>query len=199
MAIATQTNRISEEDYLSGELDGEIRHEFIDGEIYAMAGAKVEHNRISGNIFRKFGNHLEGQSCEPFMSDMKVKVESNYYYPDILVDCSDIETGSVSTDNPVIIIEVLSESTRRYDSTIKKEAYLALDSLQEYALIEPSFGKVEIFRRRTDWRSESFFLGDSVTFETINLTLSVEEIYDRVKNEDTISFMKKKQENSDDI
>jgi Uma2 family endonuclease len=81
------TELITEEDYLQGELTSDVKHELIDGCVYAMAGASANHERIAGNVYRKFGNHLEGSSCEPFGSDMKVKVGANFFYPDVTVDC----------------------------------------------------------------------------------------------------------------
>ena len=74
------------DEYLQGELNSQIKHELIDGDVYAMADASGNHERISGNIYRKFENHLEGKPCEPFGSDMKVNVNSDFFYPDVLVE-----------------------------------------------------------------------------------------------------------------
>ena len=87
---------ISEVDYLQGELISEMKHEYIDGSVYAMAGASKNHKRIAGNVYRKFGNHLESFPCEPFSSDIKVKVGQAFFYPDVMVVCEDnSETNSV--------------------------------------------------------------------------------------------------------
>ncbi len=187
----TETS-ISEEDYLEGEVHSDIKHEYIDGEVYAMSGAKVAHNRISGNINRKFGNHLEGKPCEPFSADMKVKVGSKYFYPDVLVDCSNLDDNDLFTESPIILVEVLSRSTRRIDETTKRVAYLQIPSLQEYVLIEQDFVDVEVVRRSEGWQSKHYFLGDEITFESIKLTLAVEEIYDRVKNTDMTEWLEMK-------
>jgi Uma2 family endonuclease len=189
---------ISEEDYLEGELHSDIKHEYIDGEVYAMSGAKAAHNRISGNINRKFGNHLEGQPCEPFSADMKVKIGSKYFYPDVLVDCSDLDDNDLFTESPVILVEVLSRSTRRVDETTKRVAYLQIPTLQEYVLIEQDFVDVEVVRRSEGWQSKHYFLGDDITFESINLTLRVEEIYDRVKNTDMIEWLEMKEQEDEE-
>ncbi len=196
MSVAKKLAGITQEEYLAGERDGEVRHEYINGDVYAMAGAKLEHNQITGNVSRAFGNHLEGSPCQPFSSDMKVQVENNYYYPDVLVDCSALERGSVSTETPVIIVEVLSESTRYQDRTHKKFAYLSLPTLQEYVLIEPDFVDIEVCRRSSNWGSTHYYLGDAVTFESIDLILSVEEIYYRVQNDDMVSFLEKQAEST---
>lgn len=179
---------ISEVEYLAGEKIADIKHEYIDGEVFAMAGASASHNRISLNVARKFGNHLENKPCQPYISDMKVKVGSKYFYPDVLVDCSGLADDSHVTETPTLIIEVLSKSTRRMDETTKRIAYTQINSLLEYVLIEQDFVDIEVIRRRNGWQSEHFYLGDSVTFEAIGLTLMVEEIYDRVNNPELVEW-----------
>ena len=179
---------ISEAEYLAGEKIAEIKHEYIDGEVFAMAGASASHNRISLNVARKFGNHLEGKPCQPYISDMKVKVGTKYFYPDVLVDCSGLNDDSHVTQSPTLIVEVLSKSTRRTDETIKRIAYTQINTLLEYVLIEQDFVDIEVIRRRNGWQSEHFYLGDSVTFEAIGLTLTVEEVYARVNNPELVEW-----------
>jgi len=179
---------ISEAEYLAGEKIADIKHEYIDGDVFAMAGASASHNRISLNVARKFGNHLEGKPCQPYISDMKVKIGTKYFYPDVLVDCSGLNDDSHVTQNPTLIVEVLSKSTRRTDETIKRIAYTQINTLLEYVLIEQDFVDIEVIRRRNGWQSEHFYLGDSVTFEAIGLTLTVEEIYDRVNNPELVEW-----------
>ncbi len=194
MSTVIQTNLISTEDYLQGELNSKVRHELIDGYAYAMAGASGNHERISMTIARKFGNHLENLPCEPFGSDMKVKTGLNFFYPDVIVDCNFDESKPYYTETPIIIVEVLSKSTRKTDETIKRIAYLDLPTLQEYVLIEQDFVDIEVVRRSEGWQSKHYFLGDEVTFESIDLTLAVEDIYQRVQNEDMVEFFAKKAE-----
>ncbi|MDO9139110.1 MAG: Uma2 family endonuclease [Methylobacter sp.] len=180
---------ISEEAYLQGELVSEIKHEYIDGDVYAMAGASKNHQRITGNVSRKFGNQLENTPCEPFASDIKVKVGSQFFYPDVMVVCEDENGNDYYTEKPVIIVEVLSKSTRRMDETAKKFAYQTLPTLKEYVLIEQDFVDVEVCRRSEGWVSRHYFMGDNVTFESVGLSLAVADIYQRVDNEDVISFV----------
>ncbi len=111
-----------------------------------MAGASVNHERISRNIYRKLGNH-EGSPCEAFGSDMKVKIGSNVFYPYAMVDCHFDESEPYFTQPPSIIVEVLSKSTRRIDKTTKRFAYINTPSLQEYALIEQDIVDIEVIRR----------------------------------------------------
>ncbi len=200
MSQALQHEYVSEKDYLEGELRSDIKHEYIDGIAYAMSGAKVNHNRISGNIFGEFRAHLKGNTCEAFTSDMKVKVAGNYYYPDVIVDCSANDGDSAFTETPVLIVEVLSKSTRQLDKTHKMTAYLNIPALQEYIMIEQDIVEIEVVRKRNNWQPpEHFYLGDEITFESIGLTLAVEEIYDRVQNTDISEWLEKKAQEQKEI
>jgi Uma2 family endonuclease len=183
-----QSNFLSEEEYLATEPDSQVKREYIDGRIYAMAGAGYNHNCIAANVLRKFGNHLEGSPCATFMADIKVRMGKDYVYPDVLVDCSKMSGNDYFSTAPVIIVEVLSRSTRKTDTTTKLLRYINLPSLQEYVLIEPDIVSVQVLRRSNHWLSEYYFLGDAVTFESIGLTLNVEDIYDRVDNADINEF-----------
>lgn len=187
-----QDDRLTEQEYLEGELISDIKHELIDGYAYAMAGASKDHERISGNLFALFHAHLINTPCEPFNSDIKVKVAENFFYPDVMVVCDDKTDNEYYTDSPLIIIEVLSKSTRRKDQALKRRAYQSLASLQEYVLIEQDFVEVEVCRRMNHWQSEHYFLGDEVRFESIDLTVPVEIIYSRVANEEMTEFLAQK-------
>jgi len=194
MSTVIQTNLISTEEYLQGELASEVKHELIDGYAYAMAGAHANHERISGNVYAEIRQHLKNFPCEPFGSDMKVKSGLNFFYPDVSVDCDFDESKPYYTETPIIIVEVLSRSTRKTDQTIKRRAYLNLPSLQEYVLIEQDFVDVEVVRRSEGWQSNHYYLGDEVSFESIELTLPVADIYYRVQNDDMREFLAAKDE-----
>ncbi|NOQ36230.1 MAG: Uma2 family endonuclease, partial [Methylococcaceae bacterium] len=165
-----QDDRLTEQEYLEGELISDIKHELIEGYAYAMAGASANHNRISAVLTREFGNHLKDTTCEPFASDMKVKVWQDFFYPDVMVVC-DKNDNEDHTDSPLLIVEVLSKSTRKKDQSLKKRAYQSLASLQEYVLIEQDFIEVEICHRENHWQSEHYFLGDEVHFKSIDLKI----------------------------
>ncbi len=192
MLATKTTDLISVEDYLTGELSSDIKHELIDGTIYAMAGASANHERISGNIYRKLGNHLENQPCEPFGSDMKLRINANFFYPDVMVDCLFDNSEPYFTQTPIIIVEVLSKSTRKKDTTLKFISYINIPTLKEYVLIEQDFVDVQVFRRSEGWLVRHYFLGDEITFESIGLTLPVEDIYHRVQNDDMVEFLANK-------
>lgn len=194
MLAEKQNHLINFEEYLAGELIAETKHELIDGCVYAMVGTSGNHDRISGNVYTEFRNHLKNLPCEPFGSDMKVKVGSNFFYPDVIVDCHFDESEPYFTDTPIIIVEVLSKTTRRKDRTTKLSNYITIPSLQEYVMIEQDCVDVEVLSRKEGWFSKHYFLGDDISFESIGLTLSVEAIYDRVYNEDMLEFLAVKAE-----
>lgn len=190
MPTAQQITSISEEDYLEGEKTCTLRHEYVDGHVYAMAGAHANHNSIVINIASEFRNHLKGKPCRAYASDMKVRIAngSKYYYPDVLVNCPAI-TGYF-TETPTLIVEVLSESTRRIDETEKRLAYMQIATLEEYVLIAQDFVQIEVIRKSDGWKSTKYFLGDEVTFDSLGLTLAVAEIYDGVENAEMIELLK---------
>lgn len=189
MALKQAHHYISEQEYLEGEMHADIRHEYIDGEVFAMPGAHRNHQRISGNVFSALSQHLVGKSCEPFVSDMKVKVDHNYFYPDVLVVCDDEQGNDYYTEKPTLIVEVLSKTTRRMDKTVKLTAYKTIPSLQEYVLIEQDHVEIEVFRRSQNWFAEHYFLGVSIDFEAIGLSISVADLYHRVNNEDMQDYL----------
>lgn len=199
MALKESNTLISEEDYLKGEFASEIKHEYIDGYVYAMAGAKKQHNRLTATISRKFGNILEEKPCDTYVSDFKIKIGTKYFYPDVMVECGSEHGNEDYTEYPVIIVEVTSESTRKFDRTYKLDIYKTIPSLQEYVIIEQHFAWVDIYKRDGDsWNIQTYRLGDTAHFESLGLTLTVEEIYERVDNEYMQAYLKKKAEEQND-
>lgn len=201
MNVKYAVNYLTEDEYLESEKTREIKHEYVDGEIYAMAGASRSHNILTSNMLFQFMSHLDGTRCIPFSADMKVKVEtqnsSKFFYPDVLIASDDENGHDYYTDKPIIIVEVLSKATRQTDKTFKLNAYKTLPSLREYVLIEQDFVEIEVCRRSNSWLSERYFLGDSVTFESIGLTLSVEAIYHRVPNQDVLEYLAAKMQKTE--
>ena len=193
--VNKQNNFITEEEYLNAELTSEVKHEYIDGQIYAMAGASVSHRKISGNIFRKIGNHLEDKSCTPYMSDARVGTKNDYYYPDVVVDCNpDENPDSLYAEKPVLIVEVFSKNTKHLDKGRKLLEYINMPSVKEYIMIEQNSASIDVLRKSEGWILRNYILGEEIYFESINLTLSVEEIYHRVENEDMVEFLESKKE-----
>lgn len=195
--------KISEKEYLDGELSSEVRHEYIDGYVYAMSGGSENHNLIAKSISRGFDNSFikKKSPCKTFSENMKIrenKKSINFFYPDAFVICDKHEDDDIYyKHSPVIIVEVLSKTTRKYDLTTKKLYYFNIPSLQEYVVIEQDFCQIEVFRKTEDWRSTVYFLGDEINFESIDVSLSAEDIYYQVDNEDITAFLneQKKEEN----
>lgn len=184
-----QPEKITEQEYLATEAHAAVKREYIGGEVYAMAGAHRNHNHLTGNLFGEIRSHLKGQSCAVFQSDLRVKVEQDYFYPDVVVDC--VGQQDYWTDTPVIIVEVLSKSTRQMDKTFKRHAYCRLPTLQEYLLIEQDLVEIEVWRRQgMYWEQSIYYLGDQLTLHSIGLTLAVHDIYERVQNPDMLEWLK---------
>jgi Uma2 family endonuclease len=191
MNNAEQNDHISEQEYLQGELVSEIKHEYVDGYVYAMAGASRNHERIVQNIARFVGQHLaDSSSCEPLGSDTKVKTSTGKYrYPDYMVVCDETIDDEYYTESPVILVEVLSHTTRQSDYQAKRLEYINIPTLEEYVLIEQDFVGITVFRKTAHWQPDYYFLGEEVTFESIDLTLPVADIYHRVDNLDMVQWL----------
>jgi Uma2 family endonuclease len=155
MSTAPDHRRVSFAEYLVWEERSETKHEYYRGEIFAMAGATANHNRISGNIYAYLHGALEGKPCEPFGSDMRLRIDAVDLstYPDVSVVCGGLKMDSVDKNaivNPRVIFEVLSESTKNYDTGQKFEFYQRLESLTEYILVEQSEAKAIQYIRQGD-------------------------------------------------
>ena len=177
---------VDESDYLSGEALSPVRHEYVDGHVYAMAGASKAHNLIAGNIFSRLRQHLRGSPCRAFVADMKVKVEASraYYYPDVVVTCADQDTTKAAPRDyltaPALIVEVLSETTENIDRREKMRAYALLDSLQEYLLIDSRTARAELYRKRPEGGWEQWIVtpGEILTLTSVGLDMAVEDFYE---------------------
>lgn len=152
MTAAQKFQFVREEDYLADELQSETKHEFVGGVIYAMAGAKIRHNRIAGNAFAALHSALRGSPCDAFNSDTKVRIKmrdhNRFYYPDTMVVCDSNADDESYQDQPVMIFEVASESTRRIDEGEKKEAYLTIPTLACYILVDQNSPSAAAWHRR---------------------------------------------------
>ncbi len=174
------------EEYLSFERSSlETKHEFYDGELFAMVGAGRNHNRINVNLTKKLGINFETNSahCEVFSNDMRVKVENGYVYPDLVISCGEAEFEDNEFDsltNPVVIIEILSDSTEAFDRGDKFEYYKAIPTLQEYILVSQKKIWVGQFIRKDGgkWEYGSYQGSDQVLkMESINYHLPLSELY----------------------
>ena len=193
-SLNCKSTYISEQDYLEGEKVREMKHEYFDGEIFAIAGASRRHQRLTTNTLVAIANHLKDTPCEAFSSDMKVRADNGkkYFYPDVLVSCTKSDGDSHFEESPHLIIEVLSNSTRKFDQTLKRLVYQNFPSLEEYVLIEQDRVEIQVFRRAQSWQSAYYSIDDDITFTSIDLTLPVLELYQLVENDDMREFMAKK-------
>lgn len=166
MIFSPQNSYLTPEEYLEIEAASDIKHEYIAGEIYAMAGATDTHVTIAGNIFALLLTHLRGSGCRVYISDMKVRIEAKnrFYYPDVMVTCEpkDRENNTYK-QFPRLIIEVLSDSTEAFDRGDKFADYQSLPSLQEYVLINTKKARIECFRRTNEglWLLQFYELENS--------------------------------------
>lgn len=180
---------ISPEEYLAAERDALEKHEYLNGEIFAMAGAKLAHVEICANLGASLRNLLKGQDCRSYQSDLRTFIPKTglYTYPDIIVVCGKVELvpdGHLDTLlNPSVIIEVLSPSTAEYDRGAKFDHYKTIESLKEYVLVWQEKKRVARYTRLPDdsWVLTDFIGEDSqIELVSIGCTLSMAEIYERV-------------------
>jgi len=185
-ALAQSDPLISVEDYLEGERHSEIRHEYVGGYVYAMAGASDDHNRIAGNIFSALHECLRGKRCEPFMADMKLKIPGGqaFYYPDVMVACDPADNAKYFRERPTVVFEVLSSETERSDQREKWYAYALVPALKVYVLVSQEKGEVTVLRRGRPgpWIAEVVKGRDSILkLPEIQVEIPLARIYERTK------------------
>ena len=179
---------LSEEEYLELERNSETKHEYFDGEIFAMSGASRKHNLIVANVVGELRSQLKKRPCRVYPSDMRLKIESTklYTYPDVMIVCGKEIFADDREDmllNPDVIIEVLSDSTESYDRGKKFGHYRQIASLKEYVLISQNSRKIEKFlkteHRQWIW-DETDEENPEIILESVECALHLDEIYDKV-------------------
>ena len=183
---AVKYNYVSQEAYLETEREALEKHEYYQGEIFAMSGASVRHNRLFSNLFIDIGIKLKGKGCIPYGSDLRIHIPKNtlYTYPDISIICGDANLTDDKFDtatNPSVIIELLSKSTCNYDKGEKFTLYRDINSLQEYILIDTEKIYVEKHIRNADnsWQLTDYkSIENSFTISTIQLSFLLKDIYE---------------------
>lgn len=181
---APAARRSSYSEYLAAEARSEVKHEFHDGTVVAMAGGSPEHSLLCARVLLVLGNALEGRTCRPFESNLRLYLPQvrRGLYPDASVVCGRLERDPVDPDgatNPTLIAEVLSPSTEAYDRGQKFELYQTLPSFTEYLLVASQRVRVEVVRREPDgaWRHEYFAPGDSVPLRSLGIEIGVDDVY----------------------
>jgi len=182
MGLPAHKPSFSAADYLAWEPSQLDRHEYIDGEVFAMAGAEDGHAMVTGNCCMALRQHLSGSACHIYAVAMRVHVVSanSYFYPDVLVTCSAGDTARpVFKTEPKLIIEVLSPGTAAYDRGLKFSCYRQLASLEEYVLIDPETRSTDGYRKGQDglWVLHPFASGAPVTLASVALTLSAAQLF----------------------
>src|SRR5262245_54744430 len=187
MSTAKKLNLLTVEDYLAGELISPIKHEYLGGVSYAMAGARNAHNIIATNIVGGLHARLRGRPCRPFNSDTKIRIrlptQVRFYYPDVSVVCKPNPQADSFQDDPAVLFEVLSRRTRRIDEGEKKDAYLTIPSLSVYVLIEQDTAVVVALRRTEAGFVREVYEGlDAVLpLREIGIDLPLADIYETVE------------------
>lgn len=190
-AIAYSKQKISIEEYLEMENASPEKHEYYKGEVFAMSGAKVPHNRISSNLIGELIIRLKGKKCQPYGSDMRIHIPSNtlFTYPDISIICGDVVTlnnDDYNVLNPTVIIEILSPSTKNYDRGEKFKLYRDIPTLKEYILVDSESIHIEVFRlnEKNHWELEEYNdIAISLQFKSIQESILLSDIYNGVKIE----------------
>lgn len=188
MALPKEKIYYTPEQYLAMERASDIKHEYIDGYVFAMAGESPNHGRIKSDVVTVLGNQLKGKTYETFTSDTKVRTPgiNIFGYPDVLVVCGELIFHDQFQDvilNPKVIIEVLSPSTEAYDRGEKFASYRQLESLTDYLLIAQHKVRLEHYVRHGKFwlLAEENDLSQSICIEAIDCTLPLKDVYARVK------------------
>lgn len=179
MAVANRTSRMTRAEFLAWEDAQPERHEFVDGEIFAMVGATLNHNTVAGNVYALLREQLRATSCRAYIETARVVTENSSFYPDVFVACEQSRKAK-ETREPVVIVEVLSPGTASYDRGRKWFAYQRIESLRHYVLVSQTEARVEVFTRATDgWRyTGTEGLDAEVALEAIGATLPLALIYE---------------------
>lgn len=182
MEGALKADFLTVAEYLQSEEQSEVRHEYVGGVIYSMAGGTREHHLIAGNLFAALHGHLAGGRCQVAIADLKLHLEfaenEIFYYPDLMVTCDPRDTDRNCNRYPKLIVEVMSDSTERVDRVEKFEAYRSLESLEEYVLVSQQKAEVTIYRRAGRWKRETVEGADKeLRLDSVNFTMPLAALY----------------------
>jgi Uma2 family endonuclease len=185
MGYAAIRTGMTEEEYLAFERASPEKHEFADGEIFAMSGGTGDHSAIAANLIREIGNALFGLKCRVLTSDMRIRIPATgrYVYPDASVVCSGPEYVDDKRDtlvNPQVVIEVLSESSEAYDRGDKFAQYQTIPSLAQYVIASQTKPRIEVFTRQDDdggWLLRTYGPGDQVALSSVGCVIEVDRVY----------------------
>jgi Uma2 family endonuclease len=182
VAAREQLLRLTPEEYFAWEEKQEVKHEYFDGEVFAMSGGTPNHSQIAVKLTTLLDVHLEDGDCRVFNSDARIKIQASekYVYPDTSVTCDERDRQNTQfIAYPSLIIEVLSPSTEAYDRGKKFKLYQRSTTLTEYVLVSSEEMEIEVFRKndRSKWEVTNYIAGDAVELESIKLTFPIERVY----------------------
>jgi Uma2 family endonuclease len=184
MALPQTQPRFDVESYLVWEEAQPERHEYFAGEVFAMSGGTDAHYTILGNFFANLRSALSGPPCRPFVSGMKVRIEAAdaVLYPDVFVTCDardKTQEAALAKSHPLLIVEVLSDSTAAYDRGRKFELYQQIEELREYLIIEQDRAHADLFRKNAEglWVLHPIATGGTITLQSLNLSLPLAGLY----------------------
>lgn len=180
-----QPKRFSIGEYLALECQSDTKHEYYQGEVFAMSGASTRHNILFSNLFIEIGIHLRGKKCRPYGSDMRIHIPENtlFTYPDISIFCGELKISEHNEDSvigPTVLVEILSPSTKNYDRGEKFKLYRDIPSLREYILVDTESVRIEIFRMNASrhWELEEYkSLSEILFIHAIDFSISLSDIY----------------------
>jgi Uma2 family endonuclease len=186
MGQAARKPVLSAEEFITWEGGQAERHEFVNGEVFAMAGAEDRHVTVALNVAIALRAHLRGTPCRTFMSDMKLQVAAanSFFYPDVMVTCDAADAASpLIKTQPLLLVEVLSPSTAAYDRGEKFVHYRHIASLQEYVLIDIDTRRTDVFRRQADgmWVLHPFATPDPVRLMSVNLEIKADALFAEIE------------------
>ncbi|MBO9565627.1 MAG: Uma2 family endonuclease [Niastella sp.] len=185
-AVDYSKRKYTIEEYLESEAKSDIKREYYKGELFAMSGATLPHNIITVNLLISLGILLNGKSCRPFNSDLRIHIPENtlFTYPDISIICGKPETlndDNFNALNPTILVEVLSPSTKAYDRTKKFDLYKDIPTLKEYILVDSQSIKVEVWRidQTNRWTLQEYKTQEEILeFKSVGVTMLLMKIYE---------------------
>jgi Uma2 family endonuclease len=185
IAVKENSPRFTPEEYFAWEEKQLERHEYIDGEVYAMSGGTVNHSQIAVNFLSLLKNHLSGSGCKTLNSDCRVKMveADNYTYPDVSVTCDERDkTTTQYITYPCLIVEVLSDSTEAYDRGGKFRMYRRNLILQDYVLVSAEKIEIDLYRKTESgsWEIINYQAGDAIELKSVNLIFPIERVYEDV-------------------
>lgn len=183
--------KMSPSEFLEWERKEEFKHEYVDGEVLAMSGASINHNRVSSNIHGRIWNFLQDKPCEIFSADLRiaVKAKNSFFYPDVIIAYEELEFDEDSikdtVKNPTVIFEVLSTSTENYDMGKKMMFYMQIESLKQYIMVDSKKFHISVITRRNEertWKFDEFTgIDEKIFIESINFEISLFDLYKGVK------------------